>query len=79
MLSMIELPTKYIVAIMDRMFVSSPLDTRGIVNSPSRATIDSEPITAPRPRPIKISETTKSKNLSDVVFDRLNDIFLYIK
>lgn len=79
MLSMIELPTKYSVAIMDRMVVSSPLDIRGIVNSPSRAAIDSEPITAPTARPVKSSETIRSKSFSDVVFDRVNDIFLYIK
>lgn len=50
---------------MINMFVSKPLDTSGIVNSPSRDTISSEPITSPITMLIRISEMIRSKAFRD--------------
>lgn len=64
---------------MDRMVVSNPLETSGIVSPPSRATTDREPIIAPVAAPIKAKEIIKSKSFNEVSFDKSSDNFLYIK
>lgn len=75
-LSFIKLPKKYSPKTMVRVVANNPLEISGIVNSPSRATINSEPIIAPAASPIRTNETIRSNMAKEVFFDKSSDSFL---
>lgn len=64
---------------MVKIVNSKPLDTSGIVNSPSRETISSAPIINPTAMPISVNEIIRSNVINAVYFDSSRDSFLYAK